>query len=217
MKVKRVVLLVSVILVVMVTCSFAQNHARPRSGDQRGHQAEGAPPQQHQNQGQQHRGDGQQARRGDGGHSQAGRGSAQQHQDQGQQHRGDGQQARRGDYGRSQAEQRHPNMQQPYRQRDYQFEQHGWYRFPRHYDGPSRYYHRYYRHQLIRPHFRGWSSESGLYWYWPFYDQPIAGCGWYWVPTVQVPEFDDDGNIVSYRYLRWRYVYLCIEGDQLGW
>jgi hypothetical protein len=200
MRIKRVVIAIAAMLALMAVCSFAQDHAKPR-GD--GGRRDGA---------QAHR-DGQRGRQAEQPPPRAERQP---------EHRAQGQEANRSG-GQSQAERRHPqpgvhpNRLQPYHYRDYQNEFHGWYRFPRNYEGNGRYLHRYYRHQLMRPHFRGWLPEMNLYFFWPFYDQPVPGCGWYWVPTVQVPELDPAGNVVAYRYYRWRYVYLCIEGDRLGW
>ncbi len=189
MKVRRTVLLIVILLLGTAICGFTQDRAKPR---------------------------------GDGG---KGRPPAEARPDRGRQG-GDRQQPGRSaerQPDRRQAERRHPqpaprpDMGGSYRYRDHQFDHRTPYLFPRRYDGNGRYYHRYYRHQLIVPHFRGWLPDMSLYFYWPFYDQPMPGCGWYWVPTVQVPELDEFGNIVAYRYYRWRYVYLCVEGDRLGW
>ena len=82
-------------------------------------------------------------------------------------------------------------------------------RFPRSY-GFSRFYGYRYGDSWLRPHYRYWNGFS--WFYWPWYDAPRYGCGWYWLPTHRspVPPDGDEGE-QWWEYDDWGWVYVCTD------
>ena len=63
----------------------------------------------------------------------------------------------------------------------------------------------------FHPHRGYWSAGVTPVWfYWPFYHQPPLGCGWYWVPTQRLLQYDAWGNSYWYYY-DYEYLYLCFD------
>jgi hypothetical protein len=83
------------------------------------------------------------------------------------------------------------------------------YYFPRRYDGPR--WRLLYRGFYIIPHVRLPRPDIDDGWfYWPYWDAPERGCGWYRVPTRRVLT-DDPVWGPRWRYWRWRLIYLCFD------
>ena len=82
--------------------------------------------------------------------------------------------------------------------------------FPRSY-GFSYFYGYRYHGMWFRPHYRYWNGFS--YFYWPWYDAPLYGCGWYWLPTHREPEPPPDGDEgeQGWGYDDWGWVYVCMD------
>jgi len=83
----------------------------------------------------------------------------------------------------------------------------GPHRFPRSY-GPR--FYGSYRGYPFYPHHRYWNGRS--WFYWPWYDRPLFGCRWYWLPGVRGPSSDlDEEGEPGWVYDGWDWVYLCID------
>lgn len=115
---------------------------------------------------------------------------------------------------RAQAERRHPqprpNRYDAYRYRDDGPHSRGRRFFPRSYGFDSWSYGYRYHGMPFRPH---WRYRAGIRWfYWPWYDSPMYGCGWYWLPTHREPDpvYDEDGE-EQWVYDEWGWVYVCVD------
>lgn len=63
----------------------------------------------------------------------------------------------------------------------------------------------------LHPHYGFWAhGPRPVFFYWPYYEQPPVGCGWYWVPTRRWPETDFWGHLY-WVYDDYRNLYLCFD------
>ena len=86
-------------------------------------------------------------------------------------------------------------------------------RFPRYYGNRDLFHNRHYRGHLFGPHYRFQYFFGGMYefFYWPYFYEPLWGCGWYWVPYQRILVIDPDSGEQYWEYWDYRYRYICFD------